>query len=102
MNVESRLKALERQLATPARRLPCTECGQVAPPPTDPRDADSLREQIGRRLERLVSVPLNANAPLAAYVAQGALPFGTWPRCGTCGQIDSRAMRRQMQGSPTP
>ena len=101
MSHETRIKALERLLATPARQTPCGECGTIAPPPADPRDADMLRDQLGRKLERLAAVPLDGNAPLAAYVAQGAIALHEWPRCGTCGQMDTQAMRRRLEGSNT-
>jgi heterodisulfide reductase subunit B len=75
-SLDTRLKALERQLAAqPVTLTPCAECGHVARPATlTPADADAIRERITRRLDRLAET---LTGPIA--------PFRGFARCGTCG-----------------
>jgi hypothetical protein len=88
MNHETRIKALERMLSAPARQMPCSECSRFTPA-ADPRDADAIRDRIRRKLNRLAATVTNA------------LPWPGIQRCGTCGQMDTQAMRRRLEGSNT-
>jgi hypothetical protein len=86
--LDSRLTALERLLAPAGRQTPCAECSRFTPA-ADPRDADAIRDRIRRKLERLAATVTNA------------LPWPGIQRCGTCGQMDTQAMRRRLEGSNT-